>query len=200
MRKILRFISNNNTITPARAANKVDRHDANNLILFHINRASSSNNFVQFIIQGNRERKKLFVYISWQAANAFVGTFMGVEFTDSDGRRRVSNKFLANTPATDVTAYITRDPAIVYQIQANGAVNISNIGNQYDFGSITAGSTVIGLSTAVLDTASLVASGAVAQMRVIGITPGPDNAWGDAYTIVQVQISEHQDVATINAY
>jgi hypothetical protein len=37
-------------------------------------------------------------------------------------------------------------------------------------------------------------------MRVIGITPGPDNAWGDAYTIVQVQISEHQDVATINAY
>jgi len=28
----------------------------------------------------------------------------------------------------------------------------------------------------------------------------PDNAWGDAYTIVQVQISEHQDVATINAY
>lgn len=131
---------------------------------------------------------------------AYVGTFMGVEFTDGDGRRRVSNKFLANTPATDVTAYITRDPAIVYQIQANGSVNISNIGNQYDFGSITAGSTVVGLSQAVLDTASVVASGGTAQMRVIGITPGPDNAWGDAYTIVQVQISEHQDVATINAY
>jgi hypothetical protein len=132
--------------------------------------------------------------------DAFVGTFMGVEFTDGDGRRRVSNKFLANTPATDVTAYITRDPAIVYQIQANGSVNISNIGNQYNFGSITAGSTVVGLSQAVLDTASVVSSGSTAQLRVIGITPGPDNAWGDAYTIVQVQISEHQDVATINAY
>jgi hypothetical protein len=131
---------------------------------------------------------------------AFVGTFMGVEFTDSDGRRRVSNKFIANTPATDVTAYITRDPAIVYQIQANGSVAISNIGNQFDFGSITAGNTTVGLSQAVLDTASVVASGGTAQMRVIGITPGPDNAWGDAYTIVQVQISEHQDVATINAY
>lgn len=131
---------------------------------------------------------------------AFVGTFMGVEFTDSDGRRRVSNKFIANTPATDVTAYITRDPAIVYQIQANGSVAISNIGNQFDFGSITAGNTTVGLSQAVLDTASVVASGGTAQMRVIGITPGPDNNWGDAYTIVQVQISEHQDVATINAY
>lgn len=132
--------------------------------------------------------------------NAFVGTFMGVEFTDGDGRRRVSNKFLANTPATDVTAYITRDPAIVYQIQANGPVNISNIGNQFNFGSITAGNTTVGLSQAVLDTASVVASGSTAQLRVIGITPGPDNNWGDAFTIVQVQISEHQDVATINAY
>jgi len=131
---------------------------------------------------------------------AFVGTFMGVEYTDSDGRRRVSNKFLANTPATDVTAYITRDPSIVYQIQANGSVSISNIGNQFDFASITSGSTVVGLSTCTLDTASVVASGGTASMRVIGITPGPDNAWGDAYTIVQVQISEHQDVATINAY
>lgn len=131
---------------------------------------------------------------------AFVGTFMGVEFTDSDGRRRVSNKFIANTPATEVTAYITRDPAIVYQIQANGSIAISNIGNQFDFASISAGSTTVGLSTAVLDTASVVASGGTAQMRVIGITPGPDNAFGDAFTIVQVQIAEHQEVATINAY
>lgn len=140
------------------------------------------------------------VVVPAAAGDAIVGTFMGVEFTDSDGRRRVSNKFIANTPATDVTAYITIDPAIVYQIQANGSVNITNIGNQYDFGSITAGSTVVGLSQAVLDTASVVASGGTAQMRVIGITPGPDNNWGDAYTIVQVQISEHQNVATINAY
>jgi uncharacterized protein YhjY with autotransporter beta-barrel domain len=46
----------------------------------------------------------------------------------------------------------------------------------------------------------VVTTGGTAQMRVIGITPGPDNNWGDAYTIVQVQISEHQNVATINAY
>lgn len=130
----------------------------------------------------------------------FVGTFMGVEFTDGDGRRRVSNKFLANTPATDITCYITLDPAIVYEIQANGSVDVTNIGNQFNFGNITAGSTVVGLSQATLDTASVVTSGGTAQMRVIGITPGPNNAWGDAYTIVQVQISEHQNVATINAY
>lgn len=134
------------------------------------------------------------------AGDSFVGTFQGVEFTDGDGRRRVSNKFLANTPATDVTAYITIDPTIVYQIQANGSVNVTNIGNQFDFGGASAGSTTVGISQAYLDTASVVTSGGTAQMRVIGITPGPDNNWGDAYTIVQVQISEHQNVATINAY
>lgn len=140
------------------------------------------------------------VVVPAAAGDSFVGTFQGVEYTDGDGRRRVSNKFLANTPATDITAYITIDPTIVYQIQADGSVNVTNIGNQFDFGSITAGSTTIGISQAVLDTASVVTSGSTAQMRVIGITPGPDNNWGDAYTIVQVQISEHQNVATINAY
>lgn len=140
------------------------------------------------------------VVVPAAAGDAFVGTFMGVEFTDGDGRRRVSNKFLANTPATEVIAYITLDPAIVYEIQADGPVNITNIGNQFDFGNITAGSTVIGLSQATLAVGSVVTGGATAQMRVIGITPGPDNNWGDNFTIVQVQISEHQNVATINAY
>jgi hypothetical protein len=39
-----------------------------------------------------------------------------------------------------------------------------------------------------------------ASMRVIGLTPGPDNAWGDAFPIVQVQISEHQNVADVAGY
>jgi hypothetical protein len=37
-------------------------------------------------------------------------------------------------------------------------------------------------------------------MRIIGIANGIDNAAGDAYTVVQVQISKHQYVATINAF
>jgi hypothetical protein len=134
------------------------------------------------------------------AGDAFVGTFMGVEFTDSDGRRRVSNKFIANTPATEVICYITIDPAIVYEIQANGSLGVTSIGNQFDFGGSTSGSTVVGLSQAFLDTGTAVTAGGTAQMRVIGITPGPDNDWDDAFTIVQVQVSEHQNVATINAY
>jgi len=129
--------------------------------------------------------------------DAFIGTFMGVEFTDSDGRRRVSNKWIGGNVGSNIIAYVTSDPYIVYQIQTNAAVNADDIGEQFDFTTVTAGSTTTGLSAVMLDVAS---SAANAQMRIIGITPGPDNAWGDTYVNVQVEISEHQNVATIAAY
>lgn len=129
----------------------------------------------------------------------FIGTFQGVEFTDSDGRRRVSNKWTASQAGTDIVAYVTLDPTIVYEIQANGSIAVTDIGSQADFTTITAGSTVTGLSALMLDTATLTNSGN-ASLRIIDIAPGPDNAFGDAYTIVQVQISEHQNVADRAAY
>ena len=127
----------------------------------------------------------------------FVGTFQGVEFTDSDGRRRVSNKWTASTVATEIVAYYTLDPTIVYEIQANATLDVTSVGKQYDFTTISAGSTTTGLSAMMLDAASAAAN---ASLRVIGLTPGPDNAWGDTYPIVQVTISEHQNVADVAAY
>lgn len=129
----------------------------------------------------------------------FIGSFQGVEFTDSDGRRRVSNKWTASTSATDIVAYATLDPSIVFEIQANGSIAVSDIGSQADFTTITAGSTTTGLSAVMLDTATLTNSGN-ASLRIINIAPGPDNAAGDSYTVVQVQVSEHQNVADRAAY
>jgi hypothetical protein len=126
--------------------------------------------------------------------DAFIGTFQGVEFTDSDGRRRVSNKWTASTAATDINAYATLDPTIVYQIQANATLDVSSIGKQYDYTSISAGNVTVGISQLMLDVASNATN---AQLRVIGLTPGPDNAWGDAFPIVQVQVSQHQFVAEV---
>lgn len=131
--------------------------------------------------------------------NDIVGTFMGVEFTDTDGRRRVSNKWTASTSATDIVAYVTTDPAIVYEIQANGSVSITDVGSQADFASVTSGSTTTGLSQAMLDTAQLTTSGNEI-LRIVNLGTEIDNAWGDAYTIVQVQISQHQFVADKAAF
>lgn len=126
----------------------------------------------------------------------FIGTFMGVEFTDTDGRRRVSNKWTSGLSATDIVCYVTLDPSIVYEIQSNAAMDNTTIGAQYDF-TAASGSTVTGLSAQMLDVSSIANN---ASLRVIGITPGPNNAWGDTYVIVQVQISEHQNVADVADY
>ena len=131
-------------------------------------------------------------------SDPFVGTFMGVEFTDTDGRRRVSNKWTASTSATDIVAYVTTDPAIVYEIQSDATLSLADIGSQMDFDSVTAGSTTTGLSAAMLDVASKTTSGN-ALCRVVNLQPDVNNAWGDAYVIVQVQISEHQFVADRSA-
>jgi len=127
----------------------------------------------------------------------FIGTFQGVEFTDSDSRRRVSNKWTASTVATEIVAYVTLDPNIVYDIQADETLTVADIGKQYNFSTISAGSTVTGLSQIALDVSTTASN---ASLRVIGLTPAPDNAWGDAYPIVQVQISEHQNVADVAGY
>jgi hypothetical protein len=129
----------------------------------------------------------------------FIGVFCGVEYTNSQGRRVVDNKWIANTTGSDIIAYATLDPSIVYEIQANGSVGTSEIGSQADFTTAGAGSTVTGLSAMMLDTATLTSSGN-AGLRIIGIAPGPDNAPGDPFTIVQVQISRHQNVADRVAY
>jgi hypothetical protein len=126
---------------------------------------------------------------------AFIGVFQGVEFTDGEGRRRVSNRWLASTVATEITAYATLDPTIFYEIQSNAALTVADIGKQYNLTAIS-GNTTTGLSTQALDVSSATTN---ASVRLIGVTPGPDNAFGDTYVIAQVQISEHQFVADVAA-
>ena len=138
--------------------------------------------------------------IAATAGSAFQGAFAGHEYTDLTGRRLVSNQWIASTAYTagsEVTYYYS-DPNIVYDIQANGSLAQTSIGDQADFASIAAGSTTTGLSQCMIST-SLAGSSAVGDMRIIGLTPAVDNAWGDAYTVVQVQVSRSQFVATINA-
>ncbi len=128
-----------------------------------------------------------------------IGTFLGVRYVDVNGRPVFSNKWVAQAGATDIVAWYTRDPYIVYSIQANATLTIEAIGEQYDWttNDTNAGNLTTGLSSVMLDVASAAAN---AGLRVIGLTDSPLNAWGDAFPVVQVQISEHQNVADQVAY
>lgn len=131
------------------------------------------------------------------AGDRSVGSFQGVEYTDSEGRRRVSNRWVASTAATEIVAYYTRDPQIVYEIQANATLAVGDIGKEYDWDTATNGNSTTGLSSVALDVSS---SAANAGLQLLGVAPGPDNAFGDTYPIALVRIAEHQLVADIAAF
>jgi len=132
------------------------------------------------------------------AGDAFIGIFAGCQYQPSGAQRPViSPSWPANTAATDIIAYYTMDPYIVYEIQADGSVDQAEVGQQANISNATANNG-LGYSTCTMDAAT--ASSSNYQLRVVGIANGIDNASGDAYTVVQVQIANHQYVATRNAF
>jgi len=126
------------------------------------------------------------------ATGTVTGSFQGVEWTDTTGRRRVSNYWPASTTGTSIVAYFYNDLNIIYEIQADGSMAQTSIGGEYFFTNVTAGSTTTGLSQATLGASTNVANNAQGQMRVVDLAPYADNAWGDAYTIVRVQMVNTQ--------
>ena len=119
---------------------------------------------------------------------AWSGAFAGVEWTDTTGRRRVSNYWPANTAyqTGSCVAYFYNDANIVYEIQSDATIAQTSIGNEYNFSNITAGSNTTGLSAATLGVSTAVGNGVQGDMRVVDIAPYPDNAWGDSFVIVRV--------------
>lgn len=130
--------------------------------------------------------------------DAVSGAFAGVEWTDTTGRRRVSNYWPANTAyeTGSCVAYFYNDPNIVYEIQADGAVAQTAIGLDANLSNFAAGSNVTGLSQATLN-ASVLSTGVQGQVQILDIAPYPDNNWGDAYTIVRVQVARRQIAAVV---
>lgn len=120
-----------------------------------------------------------------------LGVFSGVEYTEATGHRKVTNVWPgAQTGATDIIAYVVEDPDVIYEIQSDEAIAITNIGHQANLVNPGNGSTVTGLSTAALDGST--AAAANRQLSILDIAPGVDNEAGDAFTNVLVTIAQHQ--------
>ena len=145
------------------------------------------------------------------SAGKVFGVFNGVEYTDSSGRRSVAKSIskAALDASTEILFWIFSDPGLVYEAQVNGSATTASIGKEYDFDTtagytvadgITIGNGGAGFSTTALKSAA-VATGTQGQVRVVGLgrevayPAGSNNAWGDAYTIVQVQICNNQFAA-----
>jgi hypothetical protein len=114
--------------------------------------------------------------------DALSGAFAGVEWTDTTGRRRVSNYWPANTAyqTGSCVAYFYNDPNIVYEIQADGSVAQTAIGLDANLSNFAAGSNVTGLSQATM-AATPLSTGAQGQLQILDLAPYVDNAWGEQF-------------------
>lgn len=128
-------------------------------------------------------------------AERALGCFQGVEYVNPQGRPTVSNFWpTGTTPFANslILAYYHDDPWLSYEIQANGSLAQTAMGHYADW-TAQSGSLGTGVSTVMLDTATLLAT--INGLQIWGITESPDNIFGDAFTVVQVRIAEHQFLA-----
>ena len=126
----------------------------------------------------------------------FIGVLHHVEYFDADGIPQKRNRWLASTPTatnTVITAFVTDGPFQTYEIQCDGTLAQTVIGEQANFTSVRNGGTQVGISQATISN-QLVGIGTQGQLRIIGVSGYPDNALSDAYPTVLVQVAQHQFV------
>jgi hypothetical protein len=172
---------------------------------------TSGQSFFQYQPVGLTASGQLTIAATAAATSPVYGVFDGVEYTTAEGRRTLGKNASKATldAASSIVFWIFQDPSLVYEAQVQGSATTAAIGTQYNFsaatGYTTADGYVIGVGGAGFSTTALnataVASGAQGQVRVVGLgrevayPTGELNAWGDAYTIVQVQIANNSFVA-----
>ena len=133
------------------------------------------------------------------ANDAAFGVFDGCRYTDSTGRPTYSPFWPASlSGVTNIEWYVIPfDPLMECEIQAGGSIANTAIGDSADI-VIAAGNANTGVSGSYMNT-TLKGAAAVGNFRILGAAPYVDNAFGDSYTIVRVQIAKNQLLTEVNS-
>ena len=118
-----------------------------------------------------------------------VGVFVGCSYVNAQGQQIWSQYYPANTTGV-VTALVIDDPNTVFQVQANGSMAQTTLGNNVFFAnaqSTSTGSTTTGNSNVAVSSSSQTTT---AAFRIIGFANVPGfSQVGDAYTDLLVKFN-----------
>ena len=119
------------------------------------------------------------------ANDASFGIFDGCRYNDATGKPTYSPYWPASlSGVTNIEWYVIPfDPLLEIEIQSGGSVAVTAIGDSADV-VIAAGSANTGVSGTYLNT-TLKGAAAVGNIRILGLAPYSDTAWGDSYTIIR---------------
>lgn len=133
--------------------------------------------------------------VSGTAAADLLGIIAGFEYVDATGKPTVSTFWPAGQTiltGTQAIAWVYDNQQIVYEVQSDGSIPQTAIGDQADVSNV--GNNSLSLSSCTLS-ATLSGATVQAQFRIVGFGQQVDNAAGDAFTIVQVQLARSQYVS-----
>ena len=82
-----------------------------------------------------------------------------------------------------------RDPDIIFEVQADGAIPQTALGDTADLVRTGSGSTRDGQANSPLSSA-LAGAGNTSNFKIVGFNTQPNNTVGDTYTIVQVIMND----------
>lgn len=116
------------------------------------------------------------------------GVFAGWRGNITGQGPTVRNFWQSGTVATQIEAFIYRDPNISYFVQATGSVPATSVGRCTNLTNTASGNDNNGNSQLTV-TSTLVAAGTAGDVKIIGFKNGPDNAPGDTYTILEVTLN-----------
>ena len=120
-----------------------------------------------------------------------IGVFVGCSYTNSQGQTVFSQYYPSG--ATNAIAYVIDDDRAVFQVQADGSVGQTKLGQNVFFAAAQSGSTGSTLSGNSTSAVSATSQAGTAAFRVVGFVNSTTSTVGDAYTdlLVKFNIGQH---------
>jgi len=118
-----------------------------------------------------------------------VGVFVGCTFTDpNSGNVTFRQNWPTGTVTADAQAYVIDDPAVIFQVQANGTLAQAALGaccflveQSTTTGNLTTGNSTTAAENGVVQTQ--------AAFKIVGFVDSPTSAVGDAFTDILVKFN-----------
>jgi hypothetical protein len=117
-----------------------------------------------------------------------VGVFVGCSYYNAQGQLIFSQYYPANTTGV-VQAFVVDDDRAVFQVQANGSMAQTTLGNNVYLAnaqSTSTGSTTTGNSNVAVSSSSVTTT---AAFRIVGFVNSTTSQVGDAYTDLLVKFN-----------
>ena len=121
-----------------------------------------------------------------------IGVFMGCSYTDPNTNQPTHSQYYpGGIAASDIMAVVSINPFTLYEVQANGAIAQTLLGQTIDMAQTSAGSTATGNSGIQANASTAAITGKA--WRIVDFIDRPGSTIGDAKTdiVVMMNQSEH---------